>query len=126
MIEIRAKRVYLPASPGDGLRVLIDRVWPRGKSKEQVQADLWLKELAPTTALRKWFAHDRSRWVGFRQRYFAELDANPAGVAKLLEIPANAPLTLLYSARDMECNQAVALRDYLLARFNQSSRSPKA
>jgi len=116
MPDIRIKRVYQPVDPDDGFRVLVDRVWPRGMTREQAQIDLWLQEAAPSTALRKWFGHERSRWQEFRHRYHAELDTRPAVVAKLLEEAAGRTLTLLFAARDTECNQAVALREYLLAR----------
>ena len=76
MTDIRTKRVYEPANPHDGLRVLVDRVWPRGMTKEQVQADLWLKDVAPSAALRKWFGHDRSKWEAFKRRYFWSLMLN--------------------------------------------------
>jgi uncharacterized protein YeaO (DUF488 family) len=118
MIECRYKRVYDPVAPDDGLRVLVDRVWPRGMTKARVQAGLWLKDIAPSDALRMWFGHDRSRWEEFRRRYFAELDARPEAMTELLAEAAKGPVTLLYSARDAECNQAVALMDYLLARFS--------
>ncbi len=114
-MDIVTKRVYEPADAGDGLRVLVDRVWPRGMTREQVQADLWLREVAPGTALRKRFGHDRSRWAAFRKRYFAELDTRPEPVARLLDAAAKGRVTLLFAARDTECNQAVALREYLLA-----------
>ncbi len=116
MIDIRTKRVYEPADPQDGFRVLVDRVWPRGMKKEAVQADLWLKEAAPSTALRKWFNHDQTKCETFKRRYFGELDAKPEIVASLLEKAAKGRLTLLFSARDIESNQAVALREYLLSR----------
>jgi uncharacterized protein YeaO (DUF488 family) len=116
MTDIRTKRVYEPAKPHDGLRVLVDRVWPRGMTKEQVQADLWLKDVAPGAALRKWFGHDRSKWEAFKRRYFLELDAQPEAVARLLDEAAKGRLTLLFSARDAEYNQAIALRAYLLSR----------
>lgn len=115
-MDIRTKRVYEPSEPGDGLRVLVDRVWPRGMTKEQVQADLWLKDLTPGTVLRKWFGHDRSRWEEFKARYFTELDGRSEAVTRLLDEAEKGPLTLLFSARDAECNQAVALREYLLLR----------
>jgi uncharacterized protein YeaO (DUF488 family) len=114
-MDIATKRVYEPAGPSDGLRVIVDRVWPRGMTKEQVSADLWLKEAGPSPALRKWFGHDRGKWEAFRKRYFRELDAKQEIIAPLLGKAAQGRLTLLYSARDTECNQAVALRDYLLA-----------
>ena len=116
---IRTKRVYEPANPRDGLRVLVDRLWPRGLTREAVQADLWLKDVAPSTALRKWFGHDRPKWETFKIRYFSELDARPEAVETLLDIASKERLTLLFSARDAERNQAVALREYLLSRFQK-------
>lgn len=115
MMDIRTKRVYEPVNPNDGFRVLVDRVWPRGMTKERVRADLWLREVAPSTLLRKWFSHDRSKWEAFKSRYFLELDAKPEIVARLLDEAAKGRLTLLLSAHDTECNQAVALREYLIA-----------
>jgi uncharacterized protein YeaO (DUF488 family) len=114
MVDIRVKRVYDPADPQDGFRVLVDRVWPRGMTKEKVRADLWLKEIAPSTSLRKWFGHDRLRWVEFKSRYFSELAAAPE-VSRLLAEAEKGRLTLLFSSHDTECNQAVALREYLLS-----------
>ena len=121
MANIQIKRVYEPASPLDGVRILVDRLWPRGMKKEQVLADEWMKDLAPSTALREWFHHDRSKWEEFKARYFAELDAQPAGVARLLDAAAQGPLTLLFSARDLEYNQAVVLREYLLLRSQEQA-----
>ncbi len=115
-MEIQTKRVYEPKDPDDGLRVLVDRVWPRGMTKDQVQADLWLKDTAPSTGLRKWFAHDRQKWEEFKRRYFLELDMQHDTVERLLRVTAKMRLTLLFSARDTECNQAAALREYLLSR----------
>lgn len=124
MTDIQTKRVYQPADPHDGFRVLVDRVWPRGMTKAQVQADLWLKDVAPSTALRKWFGHDRSKWEAFKSRYFSELDAKPEAVARLLEEAAKGRLTLLFSARDAEYNQAVAAREYLLCLPAGRGRGP--
>ena len=89
-------------------------------TKERVQADLWLKDAAPGTDLRKWFGHDRSKWEAFKSRYFLELDANSEVVASLLDEAVKGRLTLLFSAHDAECNQAVALREYLLAAHRRS------
>ncbi len=115
MMDIQTKRIYSLAEDGDGVRVLVDRVWPRGMTKEQAKTDLWLKDAAPSTALRKWFSHDRSKWELFKSRYFSELDTKQKIVSRLLKESAKGRLTLLFSARDTECNQAVALREYLLA-----------
>lgn len=116
MVDIRLKRVYEPASPEDGFRVLVDRLWPRGLSAEKVQASLWMKEVAPSDELRHLFHHDPARWDEFKARYFAELDANPEPVQKLLQFAAQGRLTLLFSARDVEFNQAVVLREYLMTK----------
>ncbi|MCC5859647.1 MAG: DUF488 family protein [Ectothiorhodospiraceae bacterium] len=114
MTEFRAKRVYDPPAPDDGVRVLVDRIWPRGMTREQVGAELWAKDLSPSTGLRKWFNHDRSRWEAFQERYFDELDRQPAAVAAILEKARdNDRLTLLFAARDPECNHAKALQTYL-------------
>jgi uncharacterized protein YeaO (DUF488 family) len=110
--ELRLKRAYEAAAPGDGRRVLVDRVWPRGVSKAEAHIDLWLKEVAPSTALRKWFGHLPERWPEFRERYREELRANPA-VDELRRIVGEGPVTLVYGARDKERNQAVVLAEYL-------------
>lgn len=110
---IQIKRVYEAPSDTDGQRVLVDRIWPRGVSKAEADLTLWLKEVAPTTALRQWFGHDPARWAEFRKRYRAELDANPEAVATLRALAAKGKLTLLYGAHDTEHNQAVVLAEYL-------------
>jgi uncharacterized protein YeaO (DUF488 family) len=114
--NIRVKRVYEPAAKGDGARVLVDRVWPRGITKERAALDLWLKEIAPSTDLRKWFGHEPARWDEFRKRYGKELDGNGEAVEQLQGMIAKGPVTLLYSAHDAEHNQAVALLEYLQGR----------
>lgn len=113
MANPRIKRVYEPRSPGDGQRVLVDRVWPRGISKEKLGNVVWLKEVAPSTDLRKWFDHRPERWKQFRSRYAAELDRNSDAIAKLRTMCVRGPVTLLYSARDVEHNQALVLAEYL-------------
>lgn len=114
MQPISIRSVYDPLAH-DGREVLVDRIWPRGQRKADLADVLWLKDVAPSTALRKWFGHDPARWAEFRRRYFAELDANPA-VERLRDMAEGAPLTLLYSAHDETHNQAAALRDYLTGR----------
>ncbi|MEM7221569.1 MAG: DUF488 family protein [Pseudomonadota bacterium] len=109
----RAKHVAEPATPEDGKRILVDRLWPRGVKKAELAHDLWLKEIAPSHELRKWYGHEPARWEAFRDRYGAELEANQETVARLLELSKDGPVTLLFSARDRARNQAVALRDYL-------------
>ena len=110
---LKIKRVQEPPSKEDGLRVLVDRVWPRGMTKERVAAPVWLKEIAPSTELRKWFGHDPERWGEFRKRYRAELAGNGEAVDRLMELAVSQPVTLLFGARDTEHNQAVALLEYL-------------
>jgi uncharacterized protein YeaO (DUF488 family) len=110
--KLRLKRAYEPAEGGDGRRVLVDRIWPRGVSKDEAHIDLWLKEVAPSTALRKWFGHEPGRWPQFRERYLKELKGNPA-VEQLRQIMAEGPTTLVYGAKDTERNQAVVLAEYL-------------
>jgi uncharacterized protein YeaO (DUF488 family) len=111
--NITIKRVYEPAAKSDGARVLVDRVWPRGITREKAALDLWLREIAPSTDLRKWFGHDPARWDEFRNRYAKELDSNSESIEQLKGVIAKGPVTLLYSAHDAEHNQAVALLDYL-------------
>ena len=117
-MSIAIKRVYEPAAKTDVHRVLVDRLWPRGVKKEEVALDEWLKELAPSTALRKWFGHDPARWDGFRHRYAVELDALSELWRPLAERAAHQTVTLLYSARDEEHNQAVVLQAYLRGWLN--------
>lgn len=111
--EIRVKWVYEAPDPADGRRILVDRIWPRGISRERAAIDHWAQEAAPSTALRKSFAHDPARWDEFRRRYFAELDANPEAVAALRALIGAGPATLLYAARREPENNAVALKEYL-------------
>jgi uncharacterized protein YeaO (DUF488 family) len=112
-MTIQLKRARDPASQSDGCRILVDRIWPRGIRKERAQIDLWLRELAPSAALRKWFCHDPSKWAEFKKRYFVELDERIPVVEKLVERARERQVTLVYSARDAEHNNAVALREYL-------------
>jgi len=108
---LKIKRVYEPPQKEDGTRVLVDRLWPRGLSKEHAKVDLWLKEIAPTAELRRWFGHDPARWEEFRKRYTAELKKNPEPVRLLKETIKKGPVTLVYGAKDEEHNQAVVLRE---------------
>jgi uncharacterized protein YeaO (DUF488 family) len=110
---IRIKRAYDPPARGDGWRVLIERLWPRGMKKEALAADAWLKDVAPSTALRKWFDHRVDRWDEFQRRYRDELKENPDSWRPILDAGRRRPVTLLYSAHDAEHNSAVVLRDYL-------------
>jgi len=104
------KRIYEPAAPDDGWRVLVDRVWPRGVSRERAKIDEWLKEIAPSTALRKWFGHDPAKWAEFSRRYARELKQHADAVKALRDRGRKGRVTLLYGARDEEHNNAVALK----------------
>jgi uncharacterized protein YeaO (DUF488 family) len=110
-VSIRLKRVYDPPSLDDGVRILVERLWPRGLSKERVAADLWVKDIAPSAGLRRWYAHDESRWSEFRRRYRAELDAHSEGLAELRRLAAAGPVTFVYGSRETEHNSATVLRE---------------
>lgn len=122
-MAIQVRRVYDPPAPGDGYRALIDRVWPRGVSKERARLDAWLKELAVSSELRRWFGHDLARWDEFRQRYRNELRApeRRACIQELAERAREGPVTIVYGARDTEHNNAVVLAE-VLAEVMASSR----
>jgi uncharacterized protein YeaO (DUF488 family) len=122
---IKLKRAYEETAPEDGFRVLVDRLWPRGVSKGLARIDLWLKEIAPTEGLRKWFGHDPTRWARFRDRYFRELETNRDAVERLLEEARRGTVTLVYGAKDEEHNNAVALKDYLTAQRQGHAGSAK-
>jgi uncharacterized protein YeaO (DUF488 family) len=113
MRNIRTKRVYESQDAHDGTRLLVERLWPRGLTKEEVAMDGWLKDVAPSGALRRWFAHDPAKWDEFRRRYAAELDGMPDAWRPILETARAKDVTLLYSARDTLHNNAVALKEYL-------------
>ncbi|TPJ32160.1 DUF488 domain-containing protein [Mesorhizobium sp. B2-8-3] len=113
--DIAVKRVYEPPAKADGQRVLVDRIWPRGVSKKDAELTLWLKEIAPSDALRKWFGHEPERWAEFQKRYRAELDANGDAVAELRALLGRGKVTLLYGAHDEAHNNAVALAGYFEA-----------
>ena len=123
---IRIKRVYEPPARGDGRRILVERLWPRGMKKEALHADAWLKEVAPSTELRRWFGHRVERWEEFRRRYRKELDANASAWEPLLAAYRRGTVTLLYSAHDTLHNGAVVLRDFLTERKVGTSRRRKA
>jgi uncharacterized protein YeaO (DUF488 family) len=109
MTRVRIKRVYFEPNEDDGMRILVDRLWPRGLTKEKASVDLWLKEIAPSNELRKWFAHDPGKWEEFQTRYLAELKVNGEPLARLKQEAAKGPVTLLYGAKDEEHNEAVVL-----------------
>jgi len=112
-VTIKLKRVYEAPAKADGTRILVDRLWPRGLSKEKAHVDLWLKEVAPSTELRTWFAHDPAKWAEFQTRYHAELKQNPDQIALLKQALAKGPATLLYGAKDEEHNEAIVLQKLL-------------
>ena len=120
--NVKTKRVYEPPSPDDGARILIDRLWPRGISKAKAALDEWFKDIAPSNELRKWFNHDPARWAEFQRRYDAELKEKATLLATIKKHAKTKPVTLLYSAKDEQHNQAVALRSFLLKR--PSTRQP--
>ncbi len=114
---IQLKRAYDPAARTDGARFLVERLWPRGIKKTELKLDDWLKDVAPSTELRKWFSHDPEKWTEFRKRYFAELQAHKESLDPLLEAARQGPVTLIYSSHDTLHNNAVALRTYLERRL---------
>jgi uncharacterized protein YeaO (DUF488 family) len=116
------KRIYDPPSPADGARVLVDRLWPRGVSKASTALTLWLKDVAPSTELRKWFNHNPERWEEFKHRYRAELAHDPEPLARLRAMRKEGPVTLLFAAHDQSHNHALVLADYL----NTHGRSRRA
>lgn len=114
MKTVRLKRVYEPPSEQDGFRILVERLWPRGVSKERAALDLWLKDAAPSPELRTWFDHDPSRWDQFRERYWAELRSKEEVIALLRQyIQEKGTVTFVYAARDEKHNSAVALKEFL-------------
>jgi uncharacterized protein YeaO (DUF488 family) len=110
---IRLKRAYEPAATSDGLRVLVERLWPRGVSKARLRLDEWVKEVAPSAALRRWFGHRPERWPEFRRRYYAELRARPAAWRPLLSAAKRRRVTFVYAAHDLQHNAALALKAFL-------------
>jgi uncharacterized protein YeaO (DUF488 family) len=111
--QVRLKRAYDAPAKSDGRRVLVDRLWPRGVSKDELQLDDWLKEVAPSTGLRKWFGHDPAKWGAFKDRYFRELDEQSEAVERLLARGRGGTVTLVFGAKDVHHNDAVALKEYL-------------
>jgi uncharacterized protein YeaO (DUF488 family) len=112
-MSFKIKRAYEESAHGDGCRVLVDRIWPRGVSKAEAKIDQWRKEIAPSTALRKWFGHDPARWAEFKRRYFAELAAQSAALDELRKLAHGKTVTLVFGAKDTEHSQAAALKEYL-------------
>src|SRR3954470_3249705 len=122
-MPVLIKRAYDPPAETDGVRILVDRLWPRGVSKAAAHIDHWLKDLAPSDALRKWFGHDPSRWDAFKARYFKELSGRAEAVSELRKLARSGRVMLVYAAKDVEHNNAVALREFL-GRRAAPKRSP--
>ena len=120
---IKLKRAYDKVSATDGRRLLVERLWPRGLSKEQLKLDGWIREVAPTTELRKWFGHDPAKWREFRTRYFGQLESRPEPWRSIAALARRGTVTLVYSSHDEEHNNAVALREYLQLKTRRRARS---
>lgn len=119
--RIRLKRVYEPIDPQDGVRFLVERLWPRGVRKNDLGMDAWLKEAAPSDRLRKWFSHDPAKWKAFQRRYFTELDKRVEAWHPILDAAKRSAVTLVYSSHDTQHNNAVALKSYLDAKLEHKS-----
>jgi uncharacterized protein YeaO (DUF488 family) len=122
---IRVKRVYEAPAASDGPRFLVDHLWPRGLKKEAVKVDDWFKTVSPSDELRRWFGHDPAKWEEFQRRYFAELDEKPEAWQPLLEAARQGGITLVFSAREAEHNNAVALKNYLEKRLKNKGVAPR-
>jgi uncharacterized protein YeaO (DUF488 family) len=118
-MAVRIKRAYERPEPGDGFRVLVDRLWPRGVAKDDARIDLWLKEIAPSTELRQWFNHDPARWAEFQQRYLGEIERHQEAIERLGAAAHNQTLTLVYGAKDEEHNNAVVLKRLIESRLRR-------
>jgi uncharacterized protein YeaO (DUF488 family) len=112
-MQIWTKRAYEKSGERDGMRLLVDRIWPRGVSKDEAHIDRWYKDLAPSTELRKWFNHDPQKWEEFKKKYFQELNGKSEALGELLEMVHRGRITLVYGAKDQQHNNAVALKEYL-------------
>jgi uncharacterized protein YeaO (DUF488 family) len=121
MSMLTLKRAYEPTSRADGTRLLVERLWPRGVSKATLRVDAWLKDVAPSAALRRWFNHDPDKWPRFRARYFRELDSRPEAWRPIVTAARRGTVTLVYSSRDTLHNNAVALKDYLQSKIRRAS-----
>lgn len=120
---LHLKRVYDPPSPEDGQRILVERLWPRGLTKAKAAVDLWLKDVAPSPELRKWFAHDPAKWDEFKKRYWKELQARPEAVDPLRKAARDGAVTLVYAAHDQEHNGALALQEFLTQRRRSARKA---
>ncbi len=124
-MQIRLKRIYETASSDDGVRILVDRLWPRGLSKERAKIDRWLREVAPSNALRRWFNHEPENWAEFKRRYFEELSEKDRVVRTIHELASRETVTLLFAASDTRLNNAVAFKEYVV-RSNKSAGNNQA
>jgi uncharacterized protein YeaO (DUF488 family) len=120
---IKLKRVYEEEAPDDGVRYLVERLWPRGLKKTSLHIDAWLKDAGPSTELRKWFSHDPGKWRDFRRRYFSELDRAPEAWAPIRDAARKGTVTLLYSSHDTEHNNAVALKEFIERKAGAGTRA---
>lgn len=125
-LRVQLKRAYERPSPRDGTRILVDRLWPRGVKKAKARIDLWLKDVAPSTALRQWFGHDPARWIEFRRRYRAEVKRQPEALARLRALARQGRVTLVFGARDERRNQAVVLKGLLASGAKRARRGVPA
>lgn len=121
-LKIQVRRVYDPPARSDGCRILVDRIWPRGLSKDDVKLDAWIKDVAPSAELRTWFGHEPSKWTAFKRKYFKELDGREEALDQLLQACSGRTLTLLFGAKDVEHNNAVALKEYLETHLGSKRR----
>lgn len=113
MTQLKLKRAYDPPARSDGYRILVDRLWPRGVSKDELRIDLWAKDLAPSAALRKWFNHDPAKWGDFRKRYYREIERHPESLEEVRALLRRRTVTLVFAAKDADISNAAALRSYL-------------
>ncbi len=123
---IQVKRVYEHPSRQDGKRILVDRLWPRGLKREETQIDEWMKDLGPSTELRKWFGHDPSKWSGFKKKFFQELNGRQEAIERLARLAGRSKITLLYGSKEERFNNAVALQEYLADRLKQQEEKKAA
>ena len=123
---IKVKRVYEPPAKSDGVRFLVDHLWPRGVKKEAVQVKRWIRPVSPSNELRSWFGHEPAKWKEFQRRYFEELNRQPETWTALLETARTKPITLVFSARDIEHNNAIALKAYLEKKLARKTRRRRA
>jgi uncharacterized protein YeaO (DUF488 family) len=123
---IRLKRAYDSVSKDDGVRFLVERLWPRGVKRNALRLDAWFKDVAPSTELRQWFSHDPAKWIEFQRRYFAELDAKPKALELILKAARRGRVTLVFSSHDVEHNNAVALKSYLDHKMSGRQRAQHA